>query len=146
QQSLPIRGSGLIRTSEDIETIVLDSTRGVPVYVRDIGRVRTGALPQTGFFGLNREAKPAGGVEGIVLMRRWENPSEVLASIHAAVDELNGRLPQGVRIAPIYDRTDLVKSTLRTVSRVLLDGFLIVVGVLLLFLLSVRAALLTAVI
>ena len=146
EQSLPIRGSGLIRSTEDIETIVLDAPKGVPVFVRDVGRVRAGALPQTGFFGLNHEAKPAGAVEGIILMRRWENPSEVLASIHAAVDELNAHLPQPVRLIPIYDRTDLVKNTLRTVSHVLLEGFVIVVGVLLLFLLSVRAALLTAII
>src|SRR5712692_8547902 len=79
-------------------------------------------------------------------MRRWENPSEVLAHIHEAVDELNHRLPATVRIAPIYDRTDLVRNTLGTVTRVLLEGFVIVFAVLLVFLLSVRAALLTAVI
>jgi cobalt-zinc-cadmium resistance protein CzcA len=84
-------------------------------------------------------------VEGIVLMRRWENPSEVLDALHDAIDEINGsRLPPGVRIVPIYDRTSLVRNTLRTVSRVLLEGFVIVVTVLLVFLLSVRAALLTA--
>ena len=88
-----------------------------------------------------------GGVEGIVLMRRWENPSEVLREIHAAVDEINAsRLPSGVRIVPIHDRTNLVNNTLRTVWRVLLEGFTIVVSVLLVFLLSVRAALLAAIV
>ena len=145
QQSLPIRGSGLIRSPEDIGQIVLDATKGVPVFVRDIGRVKIGAIPQTGIFALNDQPTGIGGVEGIVLMRRWENPSEVLDALHATVDELNeSRLPQGVRIVPIYDRTDLVRNTLRTVSRVLLEGFVIVTTVLLLFLLSVRAALLTA--
>lgn len=147
QQSLAIRGAGLIRSSEDIESIVLDAPKGVPVFVRDIGRVRVGPLPQTGIFGLNGETARIGGVEGIVLMRRWENPSEVLTRLHAAVEELNTtRLPPGVRIVPIYDRTDLVGNTLRTVSRVLLEGFVIVVTVLLVFLLSVRAALITAVV
>ena len=146
-QSLAIRGSGLVRSKEDIESVVLDAPKGVPVYVRDIGRVIVGALPQTGMFAMNRDATPGGGVEGIVLMRRWENPSEVLGEIHKAVDELNAtRLPQGVRIVPIHDRTELVQNTLHTVSRVLLEGFLIVVTVLLAFLLSVPAALLAAIV
>ena len=145
QQSLPIRGSGLIRSIEDIEQIVLDAPKSVPFFVRDIGRVRIGSVPQTGIFALDAESAGVGGVEGIVLMRRWENPSEVLDAVHAAVDELNtSRLPPGVRIVPIYDRTALVHNTLHTVSRVLLEGFVIVVTVLLVFLLSVRAALLTA--
>jgi heavy metal efflux system protein len=147
QQSLPIRGSGLIRSIEDIEQIVLDAPKGVPFFVRDIGRVRIGAVPQTGIFAVDNQPTGVGGVEGIVLMRRWENPSEVLDAVHGAVDELNGsRLPPGVRIVPIYDRTALVHNTLTTVSRVLLEGFVIVVTVLLVFLLSVRAALLTALI
>jgi heavy metal efflux system protein len=147
QQSLAIRGSGLIRSSEDIEGIVLSAPKGVPIYVRDIGRVKVAPMTQTGIFNLNQEASPVGGVEGIVLMRRWENPSEVLRAIHAAVDEINAsRLPSGVRIVPIHDRTNLVNTTLRTVWRVLLEGFTIVVGVLLVFLLSVRAALLAAIV
>ena len=145
QQSLPIRGSGLIRSIDDIEQIVLDAPKGVPFFVRDIGRVRIGSVPQTGIFAINDQPTGVGGVEGIVLMRRWENPSEVLDAVHEAVGEINAsRLPPGVRIVPIYDRTSLVRNTLRTVSRVLLEGFVIVVTVLLVFLLSVRAALLTA--
>jgi len=145
QQSLPIRGSGLIRSIEDLEQIVLDAPKGVPFFVRDIGRVRIGSVPQTGIFAMNDQPTGVGGVEGIVLMRRWENPSEVLRAVHDAIDELNGsRLPPGVRIVPIYDRTTLVANTLHTVTRVLLEGFVVVVTVLLVFLLSLRAALLTA--
>jgi cobalt-zinc-cadmium resistance protein CzcA len=145
QQSLAIRGSGLIQNSEDIGGIVLDSQKGVPVFVRDVGRVVVGSLPQTGLFGLNRQRIPGGGVEGIVLMRRWENPSEVLRSIHRAVDDINAtRLPQGVRIVPIHDRTELVENTLHTVSRVLIEGFVIVLTILLVFFVNVRAAVLTA--
>src|SRR5262249_2421267 len=132
EQSLAIRGSGLIRSTEDIESIVIDAQKGVPIFVRDVGRVKVGAQPQTGIFGTDRRVTPNGGVEGIVLMRRWENPSEVLAALHAAVAELNTtRLPRGVRIVPIYDRTDLIKNTLHTVSRVLLEGLVVVVTVLL---------------
>jgi cobalt-zinc-cadmium resistance protein CzcA len=121
QQSLAIRGSGLVQTNEDLASIVLDSQKGVPIFVRDVGRVTVGHLPQTGIFGLNRQRSLSGGVEGIVLMRRWENPSEVLKEIHTAVDEINAtRLPQGVRIMPIHDRTELVQNTLHTVARVLI--------------------------
>ena len=147
QQALPIRGSGLIQSPADLEGIVLDAPRGVPIRVGDIGRVRMGALPQTGIFATDDEPVGAGGVEGIVLMRRGENPSEVLPRVREAVAELNaGRLPAGMRIEAIHDRSDLVANTLHTVSHVLIAGFAIVVIALLAFLLSGRAALLTAVV
>ena len=146
QQALPIRGSGLIRSGADIENIVLDAPKGVPIFVRDLGRVQVGTLPQTGIFAMDDQPLGPGGVEGIVLMRRGENPSEVLPRVRAAVEELKARLPQGVRLVAIHDRSDLVQSTLRTVSHVLVAGFLIVITVLLGSLLSVRAALLTALI
>jgi cobalt-zinc-cadmium resistance protein CzcA len=146
QQSLVIRGVGLIQSVTDVENIVLDASNGVPVFVRDVGRVTLGAAPQTGIFGINDESgEHQGGVEGIVLMRRWENPSEVLKDVKAALDELNNEgLPAGMKIVPFYDRTELVSNTLRTVSRTLVEGLVIVMGVLLLFLGSARAALLTA--
>jgi len=145
QQSLAIRGSGLIENSDDIGNVVLDSQKGVPVFVRDIGTLAVGSLPQTGIFAVNRDPLGPGGVEAIVLMRRGENPSEVLHSIHEAVDEINTtRLPRGVQIVPIHDKTELVQSTLHTVVRVLLEGFVVVITVLLVFLVSLRAALLTA--
>jgi len=145
EQSLAIRGSGLVQTSDDLSSIVLDSQKGVPIFVRDIGRVTVGHLPQTGIFQMNRQHSQVGGVEGIALMRRWENPSEVLRDIHAAVDDINATtLPQGVRIVPIHDRTELVQHTLSTVSHVLVEGFVIVVTILLIFFVSIRAALLTA--
>jgi cobalt-zinc-cadmium resistance protein CzcA len=146
QQSMVIRGVGLIQSVSDIENIVLDAANGVPISVRDIGRVSLGAAPQTGIFGINDESgEHQNGAEGIVLMRRWENPSEVLQKVKAALDELNdSRLPAGVKIVSFYDRTDLVSNTLRTVSRTLIEGLVIVIAVLLLFLGNVRGALLTA--
>ncbi len=142
QQSMVIRGVGLIQNAADIANIVVTESKGVPVFVKDLGRVDITNAPQTGIFGVGDQT---GGVEGIVLMRRGENPSEVLKSIKAAVEELNGgKLPPGVQIAPIYDRTDLVNNTLHTVSHTLLEGLLIVVIVLFVFLGSARAALLTA--
>jgi cobalt-zinc-cadmium resistance protein CzcA len=143
QQSMAVRGVGLIQSVDDIQNIVVSTNNDVPVYVRDIGRVQIGSAPRTGIFALGDRTDR---VEGIVLMRRGENPSEVLAGVHEAVNELNRTgLPRGVRIVPIYDRTDLVNNTLHTVSHTLIEGLVIVVAVLFLFLGSVRAALLTAV-
>lgn len=142
QQSMAIRGVGLVRSVEDLASVVVAENRGVPVFVRDIGQVRLGSAPPTGIFGVNDADDQ---VEGIVLMRRGENPSEVLGRIKEAVAELNETvLPRGVRIIPIYDRSELVATTLQTVSRVLLEGLAIVLLVLCFFLGSVRAALLTA--
>ncbi|MCX6599477.1 MAG: CusA/CzcA family heavy metal efflux RND transporter [Acidobacteria bacterium] len=143
QQAMVIRGVGQIQTVSDIESIVVTENRGVPIFVRDIAKVTLGAAPPTGVFGTN---DVTGGVEGIVLMRRGENPTDVLKGIKEAVDELNStRLPAGVSLAPIYDRTDLVNNTLSTVSHTLLEGLLIVVLVLIFFLGSFKAALLTAI-
>src|SRR5262245_2356248 len=143
QQAMVIRGVGRIQTSSDVEHIKLTSARGVPVLLEDVADVSIGAAPRTGIFGINEHA---GGVEGVVLMRRWENPSEVLDAIHDAVDDLNARrLPKGVQIVPIHDRTTLVSNTLHTIGRTLTEALVIVVLVLSLALGNVRAALLTAV-
>jgi cobalt-zinc-cadmium resistance protein CzcA len=142
QQSLVVRGVGLVRSTADIENIVLTASKGAPVFVRDVARVRIGPALQTGIFGLD---STSGGVEGLVLMRRGENPSEVLEGIRDAVEDLNSsRLPEGVRIKPIYDRTELVNNTLHTVSHTLLEGLIVVFLVLMFFLGSFRAAVLTA--
>ena len=142
QQAMVIRGVGQVQSTSDIESIVVSETKGVPVFVHDVARVKIGAAPPTGIFAVNESRN---GVEGIVLMRRGENPSEVLRGIKEKVEDLNStRLPEGVRIEPIYDRTDLVNNTLGTVTHTLMEGLVIVVAVLFLFLGSIRAALLTA--
>lgn len=132
QQSMVIRGVGRIRGVPDIENIVLAAARGVPVVIRDVGVVRIGAALQTGMFALNDQP---GGVEGIALLRRGENPSEVLSALKSALEELNtSGLPRGVLIRAIYDRTELVQNTVHTVSRTLLEGLTIVVFMLMFFL------------
>src|SRR5262249_45754057 len=137
-----IRGVGLVQSAEDIGNIVVAENKGVPVFIRDIGAVKIGAAPPTGIFGVGK----GGGVEGIVLMRRGENPSEVLKGVHDAAEDINAnRLPPGVKIRGIYDRTDLVGNTLHTVSHTLMEGLVIMVTMLLLFLGSARAAILTAI-
>ncbi|MCS7315046.1 MAG: CusA/CzcA family heavy metal efflux RND transporter [Bryobacteraceae bacterium] len=144
EQALAVRGIGRLRGLGDIENVVVAAGDGAPVFVRDVARVRVSHEPPTGIFGLN---ETSGLVEGIVAMRRGENASETLRGIRAAVEELNsGGLPADVRIRPIYDRTELVSNTLRTISRTLAEGFAVVFLVLLFFLGSLRAAVLTAII
>ena len=146
---LAIRSVGRITRAADIERIVLDTREGTPIFVRDVASVETGALPPSGVLGyteVDRRRDVSDGVEGIVLMRRGENPSEVLSAVKERIAELNaGMLPKGVRLEVLYDRTDLVESTLHTVGHTLLEGLTIVVVVLLLFLGSLRAALAVAI-
>ncbi|MCS7079287.1 MAG: CusA/CzcA family heavy metal efflux RND transporter [Chloracidobacterium sp.] len=143
QQSLVVRGVGLVRSRQDIERIVIGAFNGVPLFVRDVAQVSVAPALQTGVFGYN---DVSGGVEGIVLLRRWENPSDTLAALKEAIAELNAQLaPQGVQLVTVYDRGELVANTLRTVSRTLIEGLIIVMLVLFFFLGDVRAALLTAV-
>src|SRR5712692_8595417 len=143
QQGLVVRGVGLIQSVSDVENVVVTAANGVPVFVRDVGQVHIGSAPRTGIFAIGDRTDR---VEGIVLMRRGENPSEVLRGIHEAVAELNASgLPPGVKMVTIYDRTDLVDNTLHTVTHTLLEGLVIVLAVLFLFLGSIRAALLTAI-
>jgi len=148
QQSLAVRGMGLIQGPQDIENIVLTEANGVPVYVRDVAKVRIGAAPPTGIFSyIDGEGDHPDQVEGICLMRRWENPSEVLSHVRTAIDDLNNqRLPQGVKLVPVYDRSSLVTNTLNTVSHTLLEGFVVVTAVLLVMLGDPRAAVLTAIV
>ena len=143
QQAMVVRGVGLIQSVPDVQNIALKAKDGVPVLLRDIGRVSIGAAPRTGIFGLNDRV---GVWKASRSCDAGRIPSEVLHAIHEAVDDLNAnRLPEGVRIVPIHDRTDLVANTLRTIARTLTEALIIVVIVLSLMLGSIRAALLTAV-
>jgi heavy metal efflux system protein len=139
-----IRSLGIFTGLDDVKKVRVGFHEGVPVTVRDVAQVNEGYAPRQGIVtrGANEDA-----VEGIVLMRRAENPSVVLKGLRARVAELNGGvLPEGVRVNPFYDRTELVGTTLNTVFRNLAEGALLVVGVLLAFMLSLRVALIVAVV
>lgn len=144
--SYVIRGIGLIKDLKDLGHIVLKTQNGVPVYLNDIGQLKYGTLERKGVLGFDDGVHHyADGVEGIVQMLRGENPSDVLEEVHRAVDELNNEvLPKGTRIHPFMDRTNLVNTTLHTVSHTLFAGMVLVVLVLILFLGSWRGALLVA--
>ncbi|GAB6394305.1 MAG: cation efflux system protein [Bacteroidales bacterium] len=144
--SYVIRGIGLVKDLNDLGDIVIKTRNGVPVYLKDIGNLRYGNLERKGVLGfIDDKRNYSDGVEGIVQMLRGENPSRVLAEVHKVVDELNNEiLPEGTRIHPFMDRTELVNTTLRTVSHTLLEGMALVILVLILFLGSWRGALLVA--
>jgi len=142
-EAMVVRGIGLIRSLDDLGNIVVTQKGGIPVVLRNLGELRLGALERNGILG--KDAK-RDGVSGIVLLLRGENPSRVLAGVHAKVDALNGGLlPPDVKLVPYLDRTDLVKTTLHTVSHTLLEGMTLVVLVLLLFLGSLRGAVIVAI-
>ena len=142
QQQYLIRGLGLLRSPDDIGNIVLTSRKGVPVHIRDVASVNTGAVPREGVVG---EGMNDDVVAGIVLLRKGENPSEVLRAVKDRVALLNRSvLPRGVQIAPYYDRTWLIDTTLRTVFKNLAEGAMLVTFVLLLFLGNLRAAFIVA--
>ncbi|MCX7700455.1 MAG: efflux RND transporter permease subunit [Gemmataceae bacterium] len=130
--SFVIRGSGSIQSLRDIENTYVKSVSGTPIYLRDIAAVDLDHLTPSGIFSKDFHDE---GVEGIVLLRKGENPSRVLEGVNAAVEELNSSiLLPGVRVAPFYDRQYLVDATLHTVSHSVLLGITLVVLVLLLFL------------
>src|SRR5215831_18406750 len=143
EQQYLIRGIGLLKSAADIGNIVVTQRGGTPLLVRDISNVETGAMPRQGLTGQDKEDDI---VTGLVLMRKGENPSEVLKDVKDKIDTLNsGALPNGAQIVPIYDRTWLIDTTLHTVFHNLAEGAILVTAVLLVFLGSVRAALIVAI-
>ncbi|MGE5946353.1 MAG: efflux RND transporter permease subunit [Betaproteobacteria bacterium] len=135
-----IRGVGLVRDLDDLRAIVLRERDGVPVFVRDVAEVQIGHDVRQGALVKNGVTEAVGGV---VMMLAGGNAKEVVGRIKARVDEINakGMLPDGLKIVPYYDRSELVDAALWTVTKVLLEGVLLVVIVLFLFLGDVRSSL-----
>src|SRR5580765_3401329 len=143
-QQYLIRGIGLLRSPADIGNIVVAEHAGVPIRVKDIGEVNTGAVPRQGLVGMDDRDDI---VTGIVLMRKGENPSLVLDGLKDRVRELNERiLPKDVTMVAYYDRTWLIDTTLHTVFKNLAEGALLVLLVLYLFLGNFRSAAIVAVV
>ena len=143
-QQYAIRGLGLLRSADDIGNIVVAARGGTPVLVRDVAQVQIGAVPRLGVVGQDQDDDV---VNGIVVMRRGENPSVLLKAVKERIAKLNaGGLPKGMAIVPYYDRTWLMAKTLSTVFRNLVEGALLVSLVLYLFLGNLRASLAVAVV
>lgn len=142
-----IRGIGLVKDLQDFGKIVIKSEKGIPVLLTDVGELKYGNIERKGVLSYtDRERNYNDGIEGIVLLLKGEDTSIVLEGIHEAVNELNTDiLPKGVTIHPFLDRTELVNTTLNTVSHTLIEGIALVVVVLIVFLGNWRGALLVAI-
>jgi heavy metal efflux system protein len=141
-----VRGLGLLKSTDDIGEVVVGSNNGVPIRVKDVGQVVVGNAPRLGLFGFQDKTKNNGdAVEGVILMRRGQQTQNVLRGVEQKTEELNRTvLPPDVKVHPYYDRSDLVRVTTDTVEANLLRGMILVLLVLLFFLVSVRAAVITA--
>ena len=136
-----IRGVGLIRDEHDIENIVLAASRGTPVYVRSVGEVRLGAQIRQ---GAATEDGKGETVMGIAMLLKGENSRAVAQRVAARLQQIQKALPSGIQITPFYDRSTLVDRTVRTATRNLIEGGVVVMAVLFLFLLQLRAGLIVS--
>jgi cobalt-zinc-cadmium resistance protein CzcA len=145
--SYVVRGVGLVSDLQDLGNTVVKTVGGTPVYIKDLGELKYGNLERKGIMGyVDDEINYEDGVQGMVQLLRYENPSRALREINETVDDLNKNvLPEGVSIHTFYDRTELVDATLNTISHTLSFGILLVVGVLILFLGSPKGALLATI-
>jgi cobalt-zinc-cadmium resistance protein CzcA len=135
-----VRGIGLIKTLHDIENIVVKEAHGTPVYVRDVAEVQIGHAVRHGAAVVNGKREV---VAGIVLLLRGGNAREVVEAVKEKIEEIHEQklLPGGLRIVPFYDRLELIVAALHTVYKALLEGIVLVILVLFLFLGNVRSAL-----
>jgi cobalt-zinc-cadmium resistance protein CzcA len=135
-----VRGLGLIRNLDDIRSVVLKEVGSTPVYIRDVADVRVGEEVR---FGAMVKGGYSEEVGGIVMMIAGGNAKEIVQQVKARVEDINSRgmLPGGLRIVPYYDRSELVDAALHTVSKVLLEGIVLVVAILFLFLGDLRSSL-----
>lgn len=133
-----IRGIGLAESLEDLGNIIVTTRGGSPVYVRNVATVAFGPEVRRGAASMNGEGEV---VAGIVLKRIFENTSQVIDAVKAKVAEINRTLPPGVQVEPYYDQSDLVDRAVSTVKDALLEGVVLIVLILFLFLGNVRSAL-----
>lgn len=136
-----IRGIGLVTSLEDIRSIMVKNTGAVPVFIRDVAEVRFGSAVRYGALTYNGEVDAVGGV---VMMLKGENSNEVVKRIKEKLPTIQKSLPDDVVIEPYLDRTDLVGRAIGTVEKNLIEGALIVIFVLVLFLGNLRAGLIVA--
>jgi cobalt-zinc-cadmium resistance protein CzcA len=136
-----IRGIGLVTSLEDVGNIAVKNTGSVPVFIRDIADIRFGSAVRYGALTYNGEVDAVGGV---VMMLKGENSNEVVKRVKEKIPRIQQSLPDDVIIEAYLDRTDLVSRTISTVQKNLIEGALIVIFVLVLFLGNLRAGLIVA--
>ncbi|RZK43649.1 MAG: efflux RND transporter permease subunit, partial [Hymenobacter sp.] len=144
QQNYVVRGIGLLNNISDINNTVVKNVNGVPILIKDVARVTESALPRLGRVGRGLEDDK---VEGIVVMRKGENPSEVIKLLQAKVQLLNEKiLPPDVKISTFYDRQQLIDFSTETVIHNLMEGMLFVTVIVFLFMADWRTTLIVSII
>ncbi len=144
EQQLVIRSVGAFSELSEVRSVLVAEVSGTPVRLSDVATVLLSHTPRQGAVGHDHDRDV---VEGVVYLRRGENPSVVLDGIHQRVDELNdGMLPEGMHLVPFYDRSRLVDLTLSTVHHSLLEGALLVIGLVWLFIRSFKASLVVGIV
>jgi Cu(I)/Ag(I) efflux system membrane protein CusA/SilA len=133
-----VRASGYLKTLEDFATIPLSTTEsGTPVMLKDVARIQIGPEMRRGIAELNGEGEVAGGV---VIMRHGKNALETIRAVKAKMETLKGSLPRGVEIIETYDRSGLIERSVRHLAEKLVEEFIVVALVCLVFLFHVRSA------
>ena len=150
-ESLVIRGIGLAASLDDIGRTVVAARAGKTVLVSDLGEVRVGGRVRSGIVAYAGKGLDTGPdyerdsvVQGIVIMTKGQNPAKIIETLKERVEEVQKRLPPGVKIRPVYDRTKLINHTVATVGENLAVGAALVIAILLVFLRNWRAALIVA--
>lgn len=140
-----IRGIGLISAKADIEDIVVKTYKGVPIFIKDIAKVEIGYETRWGAGFKDGKGEVVGG---IVMMIKGGNAKEIVKKVKEKVNEINGSsiLPKGIKIKPFYDRTDLVKRCIETMTKALEEGIIFVIIILYLFLRSFRGAIVISIV
>ncbi len=141
-QAYVVRGIGLLESVEDIENILIEVKGNTPIRIKQVAEVSVSSKPRLGQVGLNDEDDV---IQGIVIMLRGENPSDVINRLKVKIEELNDRiLPPEVNIEPFMDRTKLVDTTVHTVLKNMLEGILLVSLIVFIFLFNWRTTFIVA--
>jgi len=157
KQAYVVRGIGLLNDIEEIKNIIVQNINGVPLLVKDVADVEISNIPRLGWVGRSDGQAKASDkrtvkddqdvVEAIIVMRKGENPSEVVKSLKNKIDYLNDQvLPSDTKIVPYYDRSDLIDYATHTVLHNLIEGILLVIVLISLFLFDWRATVIVAII
>jgi Cu(I)/Ag(I) efflux system membrane protein CusA/SilA len=133
-----VRGLGYLHGIKDLQQIVLKTDRGTPVFLRDVARVQAGPAERRGLTELDGEGEVAAG---IVLQRDGANALDTIKNVKQKIAEIAGSLPAGVKILPVYDRSNLIYRAINTLTRTLIEESIIVALVCMIFLMHARSAL-----
>ncbi len=143
-QAYVVRGIGLLNNKEDIGNIIVDNINGTPILVKDIARVEESALPRLGQVGRQAQNDV---VEGIIVMRKGENPSAVIKRVQDRIDYLNEKvLPADVKIETFYNRNDLINFATHTVLHNMLEGIIFVTVIVFIFMADWRTTVIVAIV